>query len=73
VGDLDEPLGIAQPRGVHHLGPDKRRHDHRILERQRAPIGQPQLTRGDLLHGDVEDRLDLLPTKEHAQQRLAAG
>jgi hypothetical protein len=31
-------------RCAHHLGAPERRHDHGVLERQRATVGQPQLT-----------------------------
>ena len=44
-----------------------------VLERQPAPVGEPDLARSDLLHRDIEDAFNLQPLEEHPSGGLFAA
>jgi hypothetical protein len=67
------PFGFSRPQALTTSAPTNGGTNDRVLERQPAPVGKPDLARSDLLHRDIEDAFNLLPLEEHPSSGLFAA
>ena len=67
------PFGFSRPQALTNSAQTNGGTNNRVLGRQPAPVGEPDLARSDLLHRDIEDAFDLLPLEERPSSGLFAA
>ena len=67
------PFGFSRPQALTNSARTNGGTNDRVLGRQPAPVGEPDLARSDLLHRDIEDAFNLQPLEERPSSGLFAA